>query len=332
MAPNLKLPWLYIFLFSISIAISVAELCHQDDKKALLNIKKAFNNPYILTSWDPQTDCCHWYCVKCNRTTHRITSLTIFADDRLTGQIPPYVGDLPFLETLILHKLPNLTGPIHPSIAKLHNLKYLDLSWNSLSGPIPDFLSTLSNLFVLSLSFNNFNGTIPNSLSKLPNLGGLELDRNNLTGEIPDSFGYFTGEQGPSLFLSHNQLSGKIPSSLSRLNFTSIDLSRNKLKGDAFMIFGLNKTVQIVDLSRNQLEFNLSEAVFPQSLTSLDLNHNKVFGGLPPEMTKLNFQYLNVSYNRLCGEIPVGGELQKFDVYEYFHNKCLCGAPLGSCK
>ncbi|XP_022151656.1 polygalacturonase inhibitor-like, partial [Momordica charantia] len=134
------------------------------------------------------------------------------------------------------------------------------------------------------------------------------------------------------LYLSHNQLSGEIPTSLAGIDFNVIDLSRNKLQGDASMIFGGNKTTQIVNLSRNLLEFNLSAVVFPQSLTSLDLNHNKIFGGIPPEMTKLSFQFMNVSYNRLCGEIPVGGQLQSFDVYSYFHNKCLCGAPLGSCK
>ncbi|XP_022151650.1 polygalacturonase inhibitor-like [Momordica charantia] len=321
----------FFFLLFISSSICFAELCNPNDKKVLLKIKKSFNNPYILTSWKPEEDCCSWYCVQCHPTSHRIISLTIFADDKLSGQIPPVVGDLPFLETLMLHKLPNLTGPIPAAVANLHNLKSLDLSWNGLSGPVPEFLGSLSSLTYLDLSFNNLTGSIPSSLANLQRLGALHLDRNKLTGPIPHSFGYFKGKI-PYLYLSHNQLSGKIPASLGRVNFNVIDLSRNKLEGDASVIFGGNKTTEIVDLSRNLLEFDLSKVVFPRSVTWLDLNHNKIFGGIPEKVVELELQLLNVSYNRLCGRIPVGGRLQRFDVYEYFHNKCLCGKPLGSCK
>ncbi|KAG6603233.1 Polygalacturonase inhibitor, partial [Cucurbita argyrosperma subsp. sororia] len=324
-------PSTFLFIFFLFFTISFAELCHPNDKKALLNIKKAFNNPYILTSWKPEEDCCTWYCVKCDRKSHRIVSLTIFADTRLSGQIPPFVGDLPYLENLMFHKLPNLTGPIQPAIAKLHNLKYLDLSWNSLTGSIPNFLSSLTNLDILDLSFNRLTGSIPSSLANLQRLGTLHLDRNKLTGPIPDSFGNFKGKI-PYLYLSHNQLSGKIPTSLERVDFNVIDLSRNRLEGDGSVIFGGKKTTEIVDLSRNLLEFDMSKVVLPRSLTWLDLNHNKIFGEIPVMAVNLQLQLLNVSYNKLCGRIPVGGKLQSFDVYSYSNNKCLCGKPLGKCK
>ncbi|KGN53832.1 hypothetical protein Csa_015257 [Cucumis sativus] len=326
-SPNLLLLLLLLFFFTVSYA----ELCHPNDKKVLLNIKKAFNNPYILTSWKPEEDCCTWYCVECDRKSHRIIALTVFADDKLSGPIPPFVGDLPFLENLMFHKLPNLIGPIPPTIAKLNNLKYLDLSWNGLSGPVPSFLGSLSNLDVLDLSFNRFTGSIPSSLANLRRLGTLHLDRNKLTGPIPESFGNFKGKV-PYLYLSHNQLSGKIPISMGKVDFNYIDLSRNKLVGDGSLIFGSKKTTEIVDLSRNLLEFNMSKVVFPRTLTYLDLNHNKIFGEIPTEVVKLELQMFNVSYNALCGRIPMGGKLQSFDVYSYFHNKCLCGKPLGSCK
>ncbi|XP_020245431.1 uncharacterized protein LOC109823566 [Asparagus officinalis] len=63
-----------------------------------------------------------------------------------------------------------------------------------------------------------------------------------------------------------------------------------------------------------------------QSLTDLaDLSFNKInaVGGLV---------LFNVSYNRLCGEIPSGSVTAKFDEFSYLHNKCLCGAPLPACK
>ncbi|KAJ4728954.1 Polygalacturonase-inhibitor protein [Melia azedarach] len=319
------------FLLFLLFSPSLSDLCNPSDKKVLLKIKKAFNNPYILASWNPDTDCCDWYTVTCDLTTNRINSLTIFAGD-LPGQIPPEVGDLPYLETLEFHKLTNLTGPIQPAIAKLKNLKFLRLSWTNLSGPVPDFLSQLNKLTFLDLSFNSLSGSIPSSLSKLQNLDALHLDRNKLTGPIPESFGKFNGKV-PELYLSHNQLSGKIPASLGNMDFNVIDLSRNKLEGDASFLFGTKKTTQTIDVSRNMLEFDLSKVEFPESLISLDLNHNKIFGSIPAQITSLtNLQFLNVSYNRLCGQIPVGGKLQSFDYSTYFHNRCLCGAPLESCK
>jgi hypothetical protein len=163
----------------------------------------------------------------------------------------------------------------------------------------------------------------------------LHLDRNNLTGSIPESFGEFQG-QIPSLYLSHNKLSGKIPNALKNLDYNTIDFSRNQLEGDGSMLLGTNKTTWQVDVSRNLLEFNLSNVELPSSLGLLDLNHNKIFGGIPEQWTELNssinLQAFNVSYNRLCGKIPVGGKLQNYDSTAYFHNKCLCGVPLESCK
>lgn len=324
---------LRLSLLLILLSNAVSELCNPQDKKVLLQIKKDLNNPYLLASWNPDTDCCSWYTVTCDSKTHRINSLTIFSsvpDTNFSAQIPPSVGLLPYLETLEFHKLPKLTGPLQPAIAKLAHLKFLRISWTNLSGPVPSFLASLTNLTFLDLSFNNLTGSIPGSLSQLPNLQALHLDRNHLTGSIPYSFGSF--KSNPDLYLSHNNLTGPIPPSLDNLNLSVLDLSRNRLEGDASALFGPNKTAQqIVDLSRNQLSFDLSKVEFPASLTSLDLNHNKVYGNLPQGLTALNLQYLNVSYNRLCGQIPVGGKLQSFDVYSYAHNKCLCGSPLPSC-
>ncbi|KAF8043827.1 hypothetical protein BT93_A1973 [Corymbia citriodora subsp. variegata] len=76
----LLLPLLSFFLLRPASAI----LCHPEDKEVLLRIKSALNNPYHLASWDPNTDCCYWYCLKCHYKTHRVISL-FFLQDNLTG-------------------------------------------------------------------------------------------------------------------------------------------------------------------------------------------------------------------------------------------------------
>ncbi|XP_047318589.1 polygalacturonase inhibitor-like [Impatiens glandulifera] len=322
---------LILVLFFPSPSFSSAVRCNPQDKKALLTIKTALGNPYHLASWDPKTDCCGWYCLECHRTTNRVIALNIFKGE-LSGQIPPAVGDLPYLETLLFHKLPNFVGTIPQTLTKLTRLKSLSVSWTNISGPIPDFLSQLKSLTYLDLSFNKLTGSIPPSLSELPNLTELHLDRNRLTGSIPDSFGKFKGKV-PSLFLSHNQLTGYVPKSLGFMKFPNLDFSRNNLQGDISFLFGPGKELWFADFSRNLFQFDLSKVVFYKSMSWLDLNHNKIYGSLPQGLTSLNqLQFLNVSYNSLCGKIPVGGKLQTFENTVYFNNKCLCGAPLSACK
>ncbi|CAA7026864.1 unnamed protein product [Microthlaspi erraticum] len=323
----------FLFFFTLFLTTSLSkDLCHKDDKKTLLKIQKSLNNPYTIISWDPKEDCCSWVSVECGDATvnRRVTSLDI-SDDPASGQIPPEVGDLPYLQTLIFRKLPNLTGEIQPTIAKLKYLRFLWLSWNSLTGPVPEFLSQLKSLDYINLSFNKLSGSIPASLSLLPKLEFLELSRNKLTGPIPESFGSFKGKV-PDLFLSHNQLSGSIPKSLGNLDFNRIDFSRNKLQGDASLLFGAKKTTFCIDLSRNMFQFDTSKVNISKTVNRLDLNHNGITGSIPVQWTELSLQFFNVSYNRLCGPIPKGGDLQRFDSYEYLHNKCLCGAPLQRCS
>ncbi|GAB4859273.1 hypothetical protein Ancab_040402 [Ancistrocladus abbreviatus] len=329
--PQLSHLLLPLLLLSATIAATTAERCNPDDKKVLLQIKQAFNNPYLLASWKSDTDCCtDWYQVECDSTTNRIISLTIFSGD-LSGQIPPIVGSLPYLQTLELRDLSDVSGPIPTSISRLTNLKMLRLGFLNLTGTIPPTLANLSALTFLELSSNDLTGSIPASLSNLRNLDAIRLDGNQLTGKIPDSFGSFTGKV-PDLYLSNNQLSGTIPSTLGNLDFAVLDFSNNKLTGEASFLFGKNKALEQMDLSHNLLEFDFSKLEFPAGLTNLDVNQNKIYGSLPGGLTALNLQLLNVSYNNLCGQIPTGGKLQSFDQSSYSNNRCLCGAPLPACN
>ncbi|GMN64295.1 hypothetical protein TIFTF001_033370 [Ficus carica] len=320
-----------VFSTFLRSSLSESELCHPQDKKVLLQIKKAFNDPHDLASWDPETDCCSWYGVECHKITNRVWSLEI-NDGELEGPIPPQVGDLPYLEFLQFKLCPNLTGPIPPAIAKLKRLRFLRISWTGISGQIPDFIGNLKNLQSISLSSNRLTGPIPSSIGSLKKLTGLLLDRNKLTGPIPHSFGKFEGKEF-YLYLNRNQLSGKIPASLRETDFSYIDLSRNMLEGDASVLFGSKKSTWVLDISRNLFEFDFSNVKFAEQLTNLDISHNKIYGSLPKGLTKLSMAVFNVSYNKLCGQIPQGGDLQtRFDASAYVGNRCLCDPPLPSCN
>ncbi|PWA78280.1 Leucine-rich repeat-containing protein [Artemisia annua] len=93
-----------LILLTLPILSLSKQVCNKDDEKVLFKIKKSLGNPYHLASWDKTLDCCQWYNVDCDLNTSRIIALTIFRAN-LSGQIPNAVGDLPFLEKLVLRKL-----------------------------------------------------------------------------------------------------------------------------------------------------------------------------------------------------------------------------------
>ncbi|KAK1412883.1 hypothetical protein QVD17_34470 [Tagetes erecta] len=305
---------LSIFIISILLIILIClptpslskqNACNKNDEKTLLNIKKSLGNPNILASWHKTLDCCQWDGIYCTLNTGRVTDVNIFsASDNISAQFPPEIGDLPYLQNLALINLTNLYGQIPSSFTKLTRLNSLAITSTSLSGPIPSFLSELKNLMFLDLSYNKF------------------------TGSIPESLGWFNRQV---LYLSNNRLTGNVPKSLGYVNFTKVDFSENQLTGDLSMFFGSNKTIRVAHFFRNHFQFNLSEVdELPESLWDLQLDHNKIYGSLSAAFASESLQYLNVSYNRLCGKIPQG--LQKADETSFFHNRCLCGSPLPACS
>ncbi|XP_020266678.1 polygalacturonase inhibitor-like [Asparagus officinalis] len=266
---------------------------------------------------------------------HAYQRSSYFQDDNLTGTIPPAISLLAFLQILTLRRLPNLVGPIPNSIANLTNLTVLDLSHNSLSGRIPLFVTKLTSLTYLDLSYNQLSSPIPGDLPYLSNLTALHLEHNLLYGNIPNTFGRFPKSSPPDLYLCHNALSGLIWPSLGQPNWGVIDISRNRLTGDASILFGSQKRATRIDISRNRFDFDLSNLSFPLNLRALDFSHNMIHGRIPAQINQVRgLERFNASYNPLCGEIPAGAGsvTARFGQYSYVHHMCLCGAPLTPCN
>lgn len=322
-----------VFLIVLFPRLTPANLCHPDDISSILAFKNSFSNGDILQTWSSEMDCCHLFDCENNR----VTDFSIF-NLRLSGSIKPdaFAG-FTYLKRLMLHKLPSLVGEIPPSIGNLTHLTFLVISWTNVTGHVPDNFAKLKDLQILDFSFNKLYGSVPPSLPLLPSIFAISLDRNQLTGSLPETYGHFPTTQNPVLILSHNKLSSELPISLGNMNFSQIDLSRNNFSGDASMLFGEDKGSQSLDISRNNFEFDFSKVVIMKELITLDISHNKIYGKIPLKITEaFTLQQLNMSYNRLCGEIPKGWKLKYrqdgFDNSSFFHNRCLCGAPLDPCK
>ncbi|KAK7400226.1 hypothetical protein VNO78_11427 [Psophocarpus tetragonolobus] len=326
---------LIVVLLYFTPALS-EELCNPQDKQVLLQIKNQLGNPATLSSWIPTTDCCNgtWQGVSCDTDTqtYRVNNLDL-SNLNLPKQypIPSSISNLPYLNFLSIRSIPNLIGSIPPAIAKLTQLRYLYITHTNVSGAIPHSLSQIKTLVTLDFSYNALSGTLPASLSSLPNLVGITFDGNRISGAIPDSYGSFS-KLFTAMTLSRNRLTGKIPATFANLNLAFVDLSRNMLEGDASVLFGSDKNKQKIKLAKNLFAFDLGKVGLSKNLNGLDLRNNRIYGALPQALTSLKFLHsLNVSFNNLCGEIPLGGNLQRFDVSSYANNKCLCGSPLPAC-
>jgi Leucine-rich repeat (LRR) protein len=319
--------WFFL-LFLSHLTLSSSLDCNAADRRALLNIKSELGDPSELSTWLPATNCCTWSNVYCDDDNiGRINTIYLFSLN-ISAKIPPSLGDLTELTSIQVQNIPGLYGTIPSSFSKLTKLELLDLVNTSISGTIPDILSR-TNLDALDLSNSKFSGPIPLFLTKLANLRYLDLSGNHFSGTIPPGLLHGTRCY---LYLSRNNLTGEIPKDYGNGDINTIDLSHNRLTGDASFLFGITKPMTKIDLSWNQLDFDLSQTLFSQNLEYLDLSHNKIKGKVPKSLQNIRLSFLNLSYNELCGKIPKRRFMIHHQADAYNHNKCLCGAPLPPCK
>ncbi|GJZ80528.1 MDIS1-interacting receptor like kinase 2-like protein [Tanacetum coccineum] len=230
-----------------------------------------------------------------------LESLSLFSNN-LSGLIPSSLGDLTSLNLLHLYQN-QLSGPIPIELGNLQFLTDLALSENKLNGSIPSSLQNLINLQYLYLRVNKLSGPIPEGLGSA-NLLELQMDNNQLSGQLPEDL--CQGGKLQNLSLSLNQLSGSIPVGLKNCqSLTRATFDWNLFNGDISNSFGVYPSLVYLDVSHNnfhgQLSLNWSKC---KKLTALGLGYNNISGSIPPEFGKTQLQRLDLTSNRLVGEIP----------------------------
>jgi hypothetical protein len=144
----------------------------------------------------------------------------------------------------------------------------LNVSGLKLGGRIQLCLSECTSLVSLDLRFNRFTGSVPRELAKLKKLKTLLLAHNNLSGELPFEI-ICMKALGCNIDLSHNPKGFRLPEDLG--------LMQNR-------VFAKKKA---------------------QGVRMLDLSDSCLVGSLPSSMHKLKLDHVDLSNNRLCGDIPV---------------------------
>ncbi|KAL8140652.1 hypothetical protein V2J09_006673 [Rumex salicifolius] len=297
----------FLVLSFTSQPLTLAQVSSKTDQQSLLTFKSFItSDPHqILTTWNTSVPFCTWKGVSCNTTKQRVTALNL-SDFTLSGSMAPHLGNLSFLQELILNN--NLfSGQIPVELGKLFRLTTLNLSTNHLQGSIPGSISQCLKLVYLDLSHNRLEGSLPSELGSLSRLDALRVSYNNLTGSIPPSLGNLS--LVTNIILSNNKLQGKIPESLGDLPFlVNIDLSLNFLDGEVpSSIFNLSSLIQLM-LAANRFSGVLPSNMFSKlnSLTYLSLGGNYFSGPLPVSLGNAsNLQRADFSVNQFSGQIPL---------------------------
>ncbi|KAL5790077.1 hypothetical protein ACOSQ2_004965 [Xanthoceras sorbifolium] len=172
--------------------------------------------------------------------------------------------------------------------------------------------SCFPNLEHFSARNSNLFGRITSEIGALSKLKFLDMGENNLT----------------DLILSSNQLSGLLPQNLGNLkSLIFLNVSNNNLIGPIPSTFGHLSNLTFLYLDSNQ--FNSS--------IPLEIGTNNICGTIPHDLlTHLNqLQYLNLSTNKLFGQIPdTVGKLINLTYLGLTHNNLSGPIPteLGNCS
>ncbi|KAL8100622.1 hypothetical protein AgCh_032762 [Apium graveolens] len=309
--------WVFklLVIFSLfQLSLQAPPICSGADRGALLAFKARIykDTTGMLASWVGM-DCCDggWEGIQCNPRTGRVTQVVLQrpADGDtgvfMKGTLSPSLGNLRFLEVMIISGMKRIAGNIPQSFSSLTRLTQLHLEDNVLEGSIPSSLGNLPFLKALSLSGNHLTGPIPPTFGNFRNLVQLTVARNHLQGPIPISLKNLFSLQ--YLDLSHNSLSGFIPDFVGQFkNLTFLDLSNNQISGGIPISLGSLASLSDMSLSQNQLAGSIpSEIGHLKSLTSLSLSMNQLSGQIPDTLSQLqNLWHLNLSRNALSNPLP----------------------------
>lgn len=289
------------------LLICVNAVTNPNDFKILKDFRNGLENPDLLRWPKHGGDPCGppvWPHIDCSNG--RVTAIQVRGLG-LKGPLPRNLNQLTELKNVGFQK--NFFNGELPSFSGLSNLQYAYLDSNEFDTIPFDFFNGLSNVMVLALDSNPLNRstgwTIPGDLAKCTRLVNFSCSFCNIYGQVPEFFGEFSSLK--SLKLSSNSLSGGIPSSFDGSLMQVLWLN-DQVGG------GMNGSISVISsmvlLTQLWLHGNQFTGPIPDSIASLtslkelNVNNNLLVGLIPPGLSTLNLQSLDLGNNLFMGPVP----------------------------
>ncbi|RDX99607.1 putative LRR receptor-like serine/threonine-protein kinase, partial [Mucuna pruriens] len=277
----------YILWFCCSLLYAAGQnnITHSTEVEALNAIKESLIDPNgNLSNWGSGDPC-----------TSRWKGVLCFNETQEDGFL--------HVEELQLLKL-NLFGTLAPELGNLTYMKRLNFMWNNISGSIPKEIGNIKSLVLLLLNGNNLTGPLPEELGYLPNLDRIQIDQNNISGSLPTSFANLNMTR--HFHMNNNSLSGQIPPEFSRLpKLVHLQLDNNNFGGNSIPDTYANMSKLLKMSLRNcNLRGPIPDLSTIPHLLYLDLSFNQLNESIPPNRLSENITTIDLSNNRLTGNIP----------------------------
>ncbi|XP_031392962.1 probable LRR receptor-like serine/threonine-protein kinase RFK1 isoform X1 [Punica granatum] len=225
-----------------------------------------------------------------------------FTRNLLTGTMPAEWASLKLTSIVLL--VNRLSGKILKTLGDITSLTYLSLEANQFSGTVPPELGNLVNLQTLILSSNNLTGNLPTTFSGLSNLTDFRINDNNFNGTIPDFISNW--KQLSRLEMHSSGLEGPIPPRISTLSSMKI-MRISDISGpqQPFPMLANMTNLVILVLRSCNLSGQIHSYIWTMSsLEMLDVSFNRLVGQIPPTISWKRLRYIFLSGNILSGPIP----------------------------
>ncbi|CAH1441771.1 unnamed protein product [Lactuca virosa] len=298
-------------------------IIHQD------NVACAALGSQAFYSWNPSFDCCSWEGVTCSNDHDQyghVIGLDL-SKRSLCGHINSNstLFNLVHLQTLNLSMNDFRESQIPSEIARLKQLRSLDLSESGFSGQIPNEISQLMHLSSLDLSWNSLklhSRSLKNLVQNLTGLEMLHVSGVDISSSVPHFLANFSSLR--SIKLRNCLLKNDFPAAIFELpKLQVLNLADNINLTGSFPEFQMNSLLEEVILFSTGFFGIIPESIsYLKHLTVLSLTECSFSGPIPGSLSNLTqLTVLALGHNKFTGSVPSLDSLLKLDVLELNGNR-----------